>query len=255
MGPVKISVAVITFNEEKNIERCLASVRNIADEMLVLDSNSTDRTREIAEKMGARVLVNDFAGHIEQKNQAISLARFPHILSLDADEELDPELQKSILSVKENFSMDGYFMNRLTNYCGQWIYHSGWYPDKKLRLWDSRKGKWAGTNPHDRFEMEPGAQVASLSGKILHHSYNSLEEHRQQSIRFSETAAKALFLQGRKAGFSKRFLSPAFRFLYSYIFRLGFLEGIAGFHIARISAWASYLKYKRLKQFESEKPN
>jgi glycosyltransferase involved in cell wall biosynthesis len=151
VASVPLSVVIITRNEEANIGRCLNSVKEIADEIVILDSFSTDRTCAIAEEMGARVFQQEFAGHIQQKNEALKFARFPHILSLDADEVPDEELKKEIQNVKANFSFDGYSFNRLTNYGGQWIRHGGWYPDKKLRLWDSRKGHWGGTNPHDRF--------------------------------------------------------------------------------------------------------
>ena len=146
---IKLSVVIITFNEEKNIERCLTSVKDIADEIVVLDSFSKDKTAEICINHGVKFFQHTFDGHIQQKNRAITYANFPHILSLDADETLSSELAESIKKVKQNFSKDGYYINRLTNYCGHWVKHCGWYPDAKLRLWDSRKGQWTGTNPHD----------------------------------------------------------------------------------------------------------
>ena len=157
-----ISVVIITFNEEKNIGRCLESVKNIADEIVVLDSFSTDKTEEICLQHGASFFQHPFDGHIEQKNRAITYATYPHILSLDADEVLSPELEQSIKAVKENWQADGYYFNRLTNYCGKWIRHCGWYPDRKLRLWDSRKGKWGGVNPHDKYMLEPNAKQVFL---------------------------------------------------------------------------------------------
>ena len=255
MPPIQLSVVIITRNEESNIERCIGSVLGIADEVIVLDSGSEDKTRELAEALGAKVYQRTFTGHIEQKNAAISLASFPHILSLDADEALDAELADAVKKVKLNFSSDGYYLNRLTSYAGQWLRHGGWYPDRKLRLWDSRKGKWGGVNPHDRFGLEAGCSTEQLPGHLLHYSYSSREEHRQQSRRFAETAAKALFSAGKKAGWIKRFLSPLFRFLYSYFFRLGFLEGAAGYYVASISAWASYHKYRRLHQLHLDQKN
>lgn len=248
MSAIQLSVVIITFNEEKNIGRCLDSVSTLADEMVVLDSNSTDNTREIAASRGARVFQMDFKGHVEQKNEALKLASFPHVLSLDADEALDKELIAAIAGIKKNFSSDGYYLNRLTNYAGQWMRFGGWYPDRKLRLWDSRKGRWSGTNPHDRFEVDAGSKLEILPGNLLHYSYESRESHIIQSRKFAETAAKALYSRGKKAGWIKRFLSPVFRFFYSYFFRLGFLEGAAGFHVASISAWASYRKYQILHQ-------
>ena len=139
---VKLSVVIITFNEERDIERCLKSVETVADEIVVVDSYSTDRTEEICKIYKARFIQHSFAGHIEQKNWAIGQASHPHILSLDSDEALDETLRQSILNAKENWQGAGYTMNRMTNYCGKWIRHCGWYPDQKLRLWESNKGRW-----------------------------------------------------------------------------------------------------------------
>jgi len=138
----KLSVVIITLNEEKNIGRCLESVKDIADEIVIVDSFSTDRTEEICLRYNARFIKHEFVGHIEQKNWAIEQASYLHVLSLDADEELSERLKKSILEVKGNWKHDGYYFNRLTNYCGKWIRHTSWYPARKLRLWDRSKGKW-----------------------------------------------------------------------------------------------------------------
>src|SRR6476620_7997347 len=153
---IKLSVVIITFNEERNIGRCLKSVKEVADEIVVLDSFSKDKTREICESHGARFIQHAFDGHIQQKNRAITFAAYPHILSLDADEALDETLIDSIKKIKQNFTKDGYYLNRLTNYCGHWVRHCGWYPDRKLRLADSRKGHWTGVNPHDKYELFEG---------------------------------------------------------------------------------------------------
>jgi glycosyltransferase involved in cell wall biosynthesis len=144
---IKLSVVIITFNEEKNIERCLRSVADIAEEILVVDSFSVDRTEEICRKYGVKFVNHSFEGHIEQKNWALEQTRFNHVLSLDADEVVSEALKRSIQYIRENWKDDGYSFNRLTNYCGQWINHCGWYPDKKLRLFDKTKGRWGGVNP------------------------------------------------------------------------------------------------------------
>src|SRR6187551_311049 len=136
-NPIQLSVVIITFNEERNIARCLDSVREIADDVVVVDSFSTDKTEAICREKGARFVQHKFEGHIEQKNYAVTQAKFPYILSLDADEAPDEKLIASIKKVKADWIADGYSMNRLTNYCGKWIHHCGWYPDVKLRLWDS----------------------------------------------------------------------------------------------------------------------
>lgn len=241
-----LSVVIITFNEERNIGRCLASVKAIADDIVVVDSFSTDRTEAIVKEHGARFIQHAFAGHIEQKNWAITQAAHPFILSLDADEALDDRQRTAIASAKQG-DADGYTMNRLTNYCGTWIRHGGWYPDVKLRLWDSRKGRWTGTNPHDRYEMDAGARVAHLDGDILHYSYYTVADHYKQVEYFTTIAAKALAEKGKRADFVKLWISPVAKFIGSYIVQLGFLDGGHGFTIARVSAYATHLKYAKLK--------
>jgi glycosyltransferase involved in cell wall biosynthesis len=244
---ISLSVAVITFNEEKNIGRCLDSVREIADDIIVVDSFSADKTREICLSRGVRFVENPFKGHIEQKNFAITQARFPYILSLDADEALSPELLESIKIVKQSWSHDGYYMNRLTNYCGKWIRYSGWYPDRKLRLWDSRKGKWGGINPHDKFEMSPGASTGYLKGDILHYSYYSVSEHVAQANRFSDIAARELYLQGKKGTWFQLVINPVSKFIRNYLLKGGILDGFYGLVICMITAHETFLKYVKLK--------
>lgn len=244
----KLSVVIITFNEEKNIGRCIDSVTVLADEIMVLDSFSTDKTREICESKGVLFFQHVFDGHIEQKNRAITLATHPHILSLDADEALDEKLQQSVLQVKENWQYDGYYMNRLTNYCGHWVRHSHWYPDRKLRLWDSRKGHWTGTNPHDKYELFAGDETAGrLAGNILHYSYHSKEDHYRQVEFFTTIAAEKYFQKGKKAPVYKLILNPLAKFIDHYLIHFGFLDGRAGLSIARISAYAAWLKYKKIR--------
>lgn len=245
----KLSVVIITFNEEKNIASCLDSIQGIADDIVVVDSFSTDKTEEICKTKGARFFQHTFEGHIQQKNWAITQAQYPHILSLDADEAIDETLKKSILEIKNNWKYDGYYMNRLTNYCRKWIHHCGWYPDKKLRLWDSRKGKWGGTNPHDKYELTGGDKNAGhLKGDILHYSYYSIEGHRQQTEKFTTLAAKDLFNKGERANFLKIYMGPVLKFIKSYVFQLGILDGYYGFVICKISAHYVYLKYFKLQQ-------
>lgn len=246
---IKLSVVIITFNEEKNIERCLRSVKEVADEIVVLDSFSTDKTPAICREFGVRFYQHAFDGHIQQKNRAITYASYPHILSLDADEALDETLSASIKQVKTQFDREGYYMNRLTNYCGHWVKYCGWYPDKKLRLWDSRKGHWTGVNPHDKYELFAGdKQTGHLKGNILHYSYYTLEDHYKQVNYFTDIASRAYFEKGRKAPFYKLFVNPVAKFIDHYILHLGFLDGKAGYLISRISAYAAYLKYKKLRQ-------
>ncbi len=249
---VPLSVVIITFNEEQNIGRCLESVQDVADEILVVDSYSTDRTEVICRDHGATFIQHPFEGHIQQKNHAITQARYPHILSLDADEVLSDELQASVQRTKNDWKHDGYSCKRLTNYCGKWIRHSGWYPDRKLRLWDSRKGRWGGNNPHDRFEMEPGSTTGRLKGDLLHYSFHSIRQHMDTVNKFSEAAARSLYERGVKSSTLKILVKSAAKFIRNYFFKAGFLDGYYGYLICRISAFSSMLRYAKLKEMYRE---
>lgn len=243
---VNLSIAIITFNEEHNIADCIESVLPIADEIVVVDSGSTDKTVEIAKLKGANVIHQDFLGHVEQKNFVITQCSNTHILSLDADERLSPHLLASIKEVKNNWKFDGYEFNRLNNYCGQWIKHCGWYPDKKLRLWDSTKGKWQGQNPHDEYKIEKG-KIGFLKGDLLHYSFNTVDEHKKQIDYFSDLAAKALFEKGKKVSVLTPIIKGFSKFIKSYFIKLGILDGYNGFLISRLSGGAKYKKYSKLR--------
>lgn len=246
-NPVKISAVIITKNEASNIKRCLESLVDIADEIVVVDSFSEDNTEEICRQYVVKFIKHKFEGHIEQKNFAVTQATYPHILSLDADEALSAQLKNSIKEAKYNWDYDGYYFNRLTNYCGQWIKHSGWYPDRKLRLWDSRKGKWQGKNPHDKFVLENGSKQRFLKGDLLHYSIKNIEHHLQIIHNYSSISAQAKFEKNQKSNIFKIIVNPAWKFIKDYFINLGFLDGYYGFIICKNSAYATYLKYKKLK--------
>jgi glycosyltransferase involved in cell wall biosynthesis len=248
---VKISAVIITFNEERNIERCLTSLEGVADEIVVLDSFSTDSTKTICKKFGVRFFENDFVGHIEQKNYALSLASYQYILSLDADECLSAPLKDSILQVKLNWRFDGYKMNRLNNYCGQWIRHGAWYPDRKIRLFDRKQAKWGGINPHDRIILEKDSKIGKLKGNLFHFTMQTVKEHTEQIEKFSSIRARELFKANKKVGFYQLNVKPRIKFLIDYIFKLGVLDGKNGFIIARKSAYAYRLRYQKLQELYS----
>lgn len=245
-----LSAVIITYNEERNIGRCLDSLVGVADDVVVVDSFSSDSTEAICIEKGARFVQHSFAGHIEQKNYALGQALHPWVLSLDADEALSDALRRSILQAKTNPTADGYTMNRRTNYCGQWINHSGWYPDRKLRLFDRRIGHWAGTNPHDKVEMQPGSSIAHLAGDLLHYSYYTVDEHYARAVKYSRIAARAMLAQGKQAHWWNIVLNPVFKFVRNYFLRLGFLDGRAGWTICRIAALETYWKYRELARIE-----
>ncbi|CAB1055678.1 Glycosyl transferase, family 2 [Olavius sp. associated proteobacterium Delta 1] len=250
-NPVRISAVIITFNEEGNIGRCLESVREVADEIVVVDSYSTDNTKEICQKMTVIFLEHQFEGHIEQKNYAVSCAKYAHVLSLDADEILSERLKQSVLSVKQNWQFDGYSFNRLTNYCGKWIRHSGWYPDTKLRLWDKTKGNWGGVNPHDRVLMAAHSRVCHLAGDLHHYSYNTIKDHLDQINSFSEIAARAAYADGGHANLLLDIvMNPLLTFFKKYFLKLGILDGYQGFMIAIHTAYGKFLKYIKLRELE-----
>ena len=247
---IKLSAVIITFNEERNIERCIDSIVSVADEIIVIDSYSTDLTVSICKSKGARVVMHDFEGYIKQKNFAISEARFDYILSIDGDEELSTELKKSIIDTKNNWKFEGYRMNRFNNYCGKWINHSGWYPDQKLRLFKKGSGKWKGRNPHDRYELSNNKPSGFLEGDILHYSYHSIEQHMDKIEKYTDISSRAMFDEGIRFSVLNLLINPFAKFLISYIFRLGFLDGYYGLLICYSSAKATYLKYYKLKFYE-----
>ena len=248
MTVVKLSAVIITYNEQRNIGRCIDALRGIADEVLVLDSFSQDDTEKICRDKGARFEQHAFEGHIEQKNRALGMATHDHVLCLDADEALSDELFQSILAVKNNWQRDGYEMNRLTNYCGQWIHHSGWYPDRKLRLFDRRKGHWGGQNPHDKVMLDGPTQ--RLHGDLLHYSYYTVEEHLERAQKYAHIAAKAMKARNKKGAWWRMWLSSVFKFFRNYVLKLGFLDGKVGFTICRIAALETYWKYRELGRLQ-----
>src|SRR5688500_6987971 len=203
-----LSVVIITFNEEKNIGRCLDSIMKIADEIVVLDSLSTDKTAAIAREKGAIVHFFPFLDYIEQKNKALSYATHDYVLCLDADEAIDKTLEKAIRELKSNFSFSGYTMNRCTNYCGKFIRHGSWYPDKKLRLINKSMAQWGGINPHDTVVLSFDRPVKHIKGDILHYSFNSLEEHILQNNRFSTISAETYFKKGKHSNWFKIIVNP-----------------------------------------------
>ncbi len=247
---INLSVVIITFNEERNISRCIKSVKEIADDIVIVDSFSTDKTKDICLQLNVRFIENKFSGHIEQKNFAITQAKYPYILSLDADEALDETLKSEIAFAKNNWQYDGYKMNRLTNYCGKWIRHCGWYPDTKLRLWDSRKGKWKGINPHDKYELNENSNIKHLKGNILHYSYYTIEEHYKQLDYFSNISANAMFEIGKKSNLFLLLIKPIAKFIKAYFIKMGFLDGKYGFIISKLMSYETYLKYKRLLELQ-----
>ncbi len=250
---ISLSVVIITYNEEAKIARCLDSIIPIADEVIVLDSFSTDNTKQICQQYDVKFYEHTFDGHIEQKNRALTLTSNDYVLSLDADEALDDIARQEVLAIKTNWQFNGYYFKRLNNYCGQWIKHSGWYPDWKLRLFEKNKAEWKGRNPHDRLDLKAGASSKNLKGNILHYTIDSIEQHLAQIDYFSSVASKALFDQGKKYSLLKKYSSMLAIFFRCYLIKLGFLDGKNGLLIAKNSAYSKYLKYKKLELLHKSK--
>lgn len=252
-GSVKMSATIITYNEERNIARCIESLLPVVDEVVIVDSYSTDKTQYICEQYPVRFIQHTFEGHIQQKNVALDLATHNHIVSLDADEALSKELQTAIQRVKRDFNKSGYIVKRYNNYCGQWINHTDWSRDKKLRVFDKTKARWGGVNPHDKVQMSDGATVGSLKGEILHWVHATHEEHRQKTEKFSTIASKEYYKRGRKASILDLIIKPTWIFIRSYIIRMGFLDGRNGFILCTFSAKTTYLKYCKLRRLRLQK--
>jgi glycosyltransferase involved in cell wall biosynthesis len=248
-----ISAIIITRNEEHNIARCLDSLPGVADEIIVIDSFSTDNTPVICKSYDIKFIQKQWMGYAETKNFGISLAAYQYILSIDADEELSDRLREEVRNLKDgNFTSDAYRIKRLTNYCGKWIYHCGWYPDYKIRLWKKDRGQWKGII-HEEVDLANGSSITSLHGDLLHYSYYSINEHIQQMIGFTDLMAEDLFQKGKKVSILKIIFSPIVKFFKSYFIRGGFREGFYGLVICSLSSMATFLKYSKLYQFMKKK--
>lgn len=251
---ISLSVVVITLNEEKNIGRCLHSVEGIADEIIVVDSHSIDNTVSIAQSFGAKVISSEFRGYVAQKNFADAQASHDWILSIDADEVLSPELERSIRQIKLQPAFPAYELKRRTNYCGKWINHCGWYPDKKIRCYNRTKGSWKGEQIHESWQLDASpSAVGMLEGDLLHYSYYTLSDHLKQIEKFTDIMARRDVALGKDAGICKALFAAKWKFLQSYFIRLGVLDGYAGFQVCLFSAFATYIKYSKIRQYHQFK--
>ena len=245
-----LSVILITKNEAANIRACLESVA-WADEIIVVDSGSTDDTVTICKELGAQVYVHDWPGFGAQKNRALGYANNDWILSLDADERVTPELKAQLaqaITDKDN-DKDGFYLPRRSQFCGRFIRHSGWYPDYVLRLFKRTKGRFSDDMVHERVLLQ-GAS-GKLSSPLLHYSYLTGSDVKRKSEQYASAAALQMFNSGKTATLAGAHIRAGWAFLRTYCLRLGFLDGIAGFNIARMNARTTYLKYKKLKLMRS----
>ena len=242
---LKISATLVTLNEETNIARAIESLR-CCDEIVVVDSGSADRTVEIARKLGARVIETEWPGYAAQKNFAAERAANDWILSIDADEALSEALEAEIWQIKRNGPRaDGYSIPRMAQYMGRWILHSGWYPDRKVRLYDRTKARWVGDYVHESVKVE--GRVAELNGNLLHYTCESLSQHLKTTDRYTTLAAQEMASQGRRVPFWRLILSPPWAFLKTYFLQLGFLDGLEGLVIAYMAATYVFIKYAKAR--------
>ncbi len=246
-----LAVVIITLNEERNMERCLKSIRDLADEIIVLDAFSTDRTAEICSKYGVRFEQRAWEGYAASKNYLNSLVTSDYILSLDADEALSDELYNEIKTEKARGFKGTYSVNRMTNYMGKWIRHSGWFPDIKPRLFPKEGSYWSGEYVHEEL-IYPACEPKIFQGVLEHYSYYSYEDHRARADKYSLLTAQKFHAKGKKVGPLKPYISALGRFIAMYFIKLGFLDGWKGFKIAQISAQSNVLKYKELRRLNRE---
>jgi glycosyltransferase involved in cell wall biosynthesis len=250
MRSIVISVCIICFNEEQNIRRCLDSC-TWADEIIVVDSMSQDKTVTIAREYTDMVYQKAWPGYLEQKSFALSKANGVWILSLDADEEISAYLRDEILTeIRKTEAKDGYRIPRRSFYQGRWINHSGFYPDKQLRLFRSAKGRWTGGRVHEKVEIR--GTVGELKSDILHYPYRGIISGQLQTVNsFSSLIAQDMHESGKQYRLSLLLLHPVFKFLEVYVLKLGFLDGFAGFVISVTSAYAIFVRYVKLRELES----
>lgn len=242
---MKITATIITLNEERNVARSIESLR-CCDEILILDSGSVDRTVELAEKLGVRVIEAGWRGFAGQKNWAAEQARHDWILSLDADEALSESLEAEVFTLKKNGPRyDGYTMPRLARYLGRWILHSGWYPDRKVRLYDRRKARWVGDFVHESVHVN--GRVGHLESNILHFTCESLSEHVKTMDRYTTLAAQELAARKVKVPLGRLIADPLWTFWKTYLLQRGFQDGFEGLIISYMAAFYTFLKYAKAR--------
>jgi glycosyltransferase involved in cell wall biosynthesis len=244
---MEISVVIITYNEEANIEAALKSVADIASEIIVVDRHSSDETVKIAQKYADKVILREWTNFADQKNFGNEKAKFPWILSLDADERVSDELRQEIQSLKgEEPKCAAFSMPRQTFYLGRWIRHAGWYPDRKIRLFHKEKARWEGEYVHEALVVD--GQICKLQGHLQHFTYGSIRDHIERINSFSDLGAQKLYAQKKKCRWYQMAIIPSLNFLKSYLWRGGFLDGFAGFVISVLHGYSLFIRYAKLKE-------
>lgn len=246
---MKLSLCIITLNEAENLRRCLASAADLVDEIVILDSGSTDATAAIAAEFNARFQHQDWLGYVGQKNKVLSLAQHDWVLSLDADEELSPQLREEIRAVKTDEAapaVSGFEMPRCVCYEGRWIRHGDWYPDRLVRLFRRDRVRFSGGRVHERLEIS--GTIQKLQGDLHHYSFRDATDHWARCERYARLWAQDKFEAGKIAGPLSPWLHAIHRWLRGYVLRAGFLDGVQGWRIAGFCAREVHLKYRLLGQ-------
>lgn len=250
-----VSAVIITHNESANIARCLEALVDVVDEIVVMDSFSTDDTAKICERYPVRFFQQEWQGYSATKNKANQLATHDYILSVDADEVLDEKLQQSVLKERTARLSGAYIVNRKTNYCGHWVRFGGWYPDRKVRLFSKSGARWEGDFVHETLVLKDDIRVVQLDGHLLHYSYHTLDDHRGRIQKYARLHAQKMATDGKSTSSIKAIFSAGWKFLQVYFFKLGLLDGGAGWNIARFSARAVFLKHRLLMDIHSKPPH
>ena len=247
MMPMEISVVIITHNEEKRLEAALKSVAGIASEIIVVDRFSEDETVKIAKKYTDRIFQREWTGFADQKNFANSKARYAWILSLDADERISPELHEEISRLgREEPECAAFSMPRQTFYLGRWIRHSGWYPDRKTRLFDKDKARWKGEYVHEALVVE--GETRRLKGSLHHFTYANIRDQLDRINTYSDLGAQKLYARKKKCRWYHLAFFPCLIFVKSYFWRAGFLDGFAGFVISVLHGYSIFIRYAKLRE-------
>ena len=243
---MKISACIIAMDEAHGIADCIRSV-SFCDEVLVLDSGSSDGTQALARAAGAKVVETDWPGYVAQKQRAAGMASHDWVLSIDADERIDPRLRAAIERIRGAAAPQAaaFEATRHVFYLGRWIDHGGWYPEWRVRFFDRRRARWGGIDPHDHVESDgPVERIAD--GEIQHFTYRSIAEHLAQIDRFTSIAAREKVARGKRGSLLAMLVRPPARFLRMYVLRAGFLDGRAGFVLASLGAYYVFLKYAKV---------
>ena len=244
---IHISAAIITLDEEKNIADCIKSLHWV-DQIVVVDSLSRDKTKEIAIALGAKVIDQKFLGHVKQKQLAVDRCQYDWVICLDADERVPPKLKREIVNLFECTPKEslfpGYSVARRSYHLGRWIKYGGWYPDRNVRLFHRKFGRWSGFDPHDRIAVN--GEIGKLQGALDHFVFRDLAHNVHVNNFYSSIGAQVLFEKGRKPSLLRLIFKPVGKFLETYIVKRGFLDGLPGFIIAVGAAYSMFLKFAKL---------